>query len=351
MRNIWVLCGGPSTEYEVSLSSARVVCHNISLRDQRVRPAVILKDSTWLISERELAAGATDRGWLDEFFATALHARGGIRISAALASMLDEPVDCAFLALHGQYGEDGRLQGFLEAAGIPYTGSGVLASAVCFNKRLTLQIYEDAGLSIPQGVTVGGPDSSKAAELSLPVFVKPSEGGSSVGMSLVHLPEQLDAAIALALETSTEAIVEERVDGIEVSCGVLDLLRDGQVSPTAMPPTEILPAASEFFDYEAKYTAGKSREITPANLPADVTRRVQECARAAHIALGCEGMSRTDMIVPADGEPRLLETNTIPGLAPTSLLPQQFVHYGITFPEFIDGLIDNALLRAKTPRG
>jgi len=351
LKNIWVLCGGPSTEFEVSLSSGRVVCERIRLDEYVVRPVVITRSRRWILAERVLEKDS-DRAWLATFFKMAADpssTKVGLDVAEAAARMIGEGVHCAFLALHGQFGEDGAVQGFLETLGIPYTGSGVLASAIAFHKILSLDIFRGAGLTTPRGMRVHRETaiSEILEQLQLPVFVKPVRGGSSVGMSYVEKEEDLAPAIALALATDTEALVEEKVDGVEVSCGVLDLVRDGNIVSTPLPPTEIRPLESAYFDYEAKYRPGKSKEITPANLQPTIIRKIQLCALRAHQALGCEGMSRTDMIVREDGEPVVLETNTIPGMTPTSLLPQQAEAIGMSFADFLDTLITHASQREQ----
>ncbi len=350
MPSIWVLCGGPSTEFDVSLSSGRVVCGRIRADRRTVRPVIIRRDGSWMIAPR--AVENDDRGWLDTFFASASApaAPGAVDAGAALSAMIRDGVDCAFLALHGQFGEDGRIQGFLQSAGIPFTGSGVLASALSFHKGLTLGAYRGAGLATPRGARTSDPDpgSPALAGLRFPLFVKPVQGGSSVGMGIARDRAELAAALGCALAVDSEALVEEKVEGVEVSCGVIDLVRDGRLVSTAMPPTEIRPVKGDFFDYEAKYTPGMSREITPAPLDAALLAEIRRCALAAHRVLGCEGMSRTDMIVPpAPGAaPVLLETNTIPGMTPTSILPQQAAAAGIGFADFLDALIAHAAFRA-----
>jgi len=354
LKKIWVLCGGPSTEFEVSLSSGQIVCERIRLDEYVVRPVVITRSRRWIIAERVLEQGA-DRSWLATYFKMAADpssTKVGCDVTEATARMIGEGVHCAFLALHGQFGEDGAVQGFLETLGIPYTGSGVLASAVAFHKTLSLDIFRGAGLTTPRGIRVdsGTSVSEILEQLHLPVFVKPVRGGSSVGMSYVEREEDLAPAIELALATDTEALVEEKVEGVEVSCGVLDLVREGSIVSTPLPPTEIRPLESAYFDYEAKYRPGKSKEITPATLPPNIIRRIQSCAIRAHHALGCEGMSRTDMIVREDGEPVVLETNTIPGMTPTSLLPQQAQAIGMSFADFLDALLDHAFQRAQQRR-
>jgi D-alanine-D-alanine ligase len=351
LRNIWVLSGGPSTEFEVSLSSARVVCERMGAGVRRVTPVVVRRDGRWEVSPREIVAGES-RDWVSGFFELAGGGCGSRAIDSgqALSRMLHEGVDCAFLAFHGQFGEDGRVQGFLQSAGIPFTGSGVLASALAFNKQLTLMCYRDAGLAVARSVVMRAPraDDPRLAQVRYPVFVKPVQGGSSVGIRLVRGPGGVQAALECALATDAEALVEEAVEGVEVSCGVLDLIRGDEVVSTAMPPTEIRPVGTDYFDYDAKYVPGRSQEITPAGLPEPVLDGIRRAALLAHRVLGCEGMSRTDMIVPREPgvAPVLLETNTIPGMTPTSLLPQQAAAVGIDFAGFVDALIAHALHRA-----
>ena len=349
MTNIWVLAGGPSTEHEVSLSSGRVVTRNMVAPERAIRPVVIGRDGRWHVARNT----AVDAAGIDAFFSPDTVPppdADTMDAGAALSRMISDRVDCAFLALHGQFGEDGRVQGLLQAGGIPFTGSGVRASALTFHKGLSILVYRGAGLRTARGHTATSPGQADeiAAKITFPVFVKPNQGGSSVGIRIVHDASALRDAITVALEVDTEALVEERIVGVEVSAGVLDVVREHGIETISLPPTEIRPIDSEYFDYDAKYLPGRSREITPAELPSGVLERVREVAVRAHQLLGCEGMSRTDMIVPpGDGaEPVLLETNTIPGMTPTSLLPQQAAAVGITFPKLIDAIIAHALYRA-----
>lgn len=350
-HNIWILCGGPSTEHEVSLSSGRVVCKHISLENRQVRPVIVTRNSQWMISDRTLTS-ESDREWLDSFFdqAQAEWSSATVDLPEALLRMKHDHLDCAFLCFHGDYGEDGGMQGFLQTAGIPYTGSGILASAAALNKAVAIATFARSGVRVARSVRISRDhvDLTEAAKLSLPVFTKPIHGGSSLGVSLVKAAADLEAGVLHALEHDHEALVEEKIPGVEVSCGVLDLVENGQVTSRALPPTLISPVDAEFFDYEAKYVPGKSKDVTPAPLPPDVITSIQEIALKAHKALGCEGMSRTDMIVEdkPGSQPTILETQTIPGMTPTSLLPQQCAAIGITFPEFIDSVLRHALHRA-----
>ncbi len=352
MKQIWVLCGGPSTEYEVSLSSGRCVCQAIGGENRVVRPVIVLRSGDWLISEKVIS-GNESRDWVDEFFESgkAEWDQPGVSLPVALTRMMDEGVDCIFLAFHGQYGEDGSIQGFLQTAGIPYTGSGVLSSAVAFNKSVSLATFASFGLKVAKSVLVSRQEPFPEAlkQLKFPLFTKPVCGGSSLGVTLVKCAAGLEAGISHALEHDSNALVEEKIEGVEVSCGVVDFIEDGHTVSRAMPPTLICPTEAEFFDYEAKYVPGKSKDVTPAPLPEPLLERIQQVAVEAHRALGCEGMSRTDMIVlpEADAVPVMLETQTLPGMTPTSLIPQQCAAVGISFAKFIDLLIEHALFKAS----
>jgi D-alanine-D-alanine ligase len=247
-------------------------------------------------------------------------------------------IDAALIILHGPYGEDGTVQGLLDLLDIPYQGSDVLGSALAMNKLVSKQMYERSGLPVPpyvvlrQGEPVDIPGF--VARLGLPVVVKPAAAGSSVGMSIVKAEDKLQAALDKALEHGATVLIEAFIDGIELTGGVL-----GNDTLQALPLIEIIPGAShEFFDYEAKYTAGASQEICPARVDAAITAKAQTYAKLAHRALFCKGYSRTDMIL-KDNELYVLETNTIPGMTATSLLPQAAQAAGISFPELLDRLI------------
>jgi len=356
MKQIWVLCGGPSTEFDVSLSSGRVVCEQINVDNREVRPVIVTRQGLWVISDRVITANEP-RGWLNEFFESGKFEWNstGIDLPAALTRMVHDKIDCVFLVFHGQYGEDGGIQGLLQTAGLAYTGSGILSSAVAFNKATSLATFAHAGLRIARSVlaTRQNPFPEDLAQLQYPLFTKPVCGGSSVGVSLVKEPASLEAGILHALESDSQALVEEKIEGVEVSCGVVDFIENDQIVSRAMPPTLISPTEAEFFDYEAKYVPGKSTDVTPAPLPPALIERIQSAALAAHKALGCEGMSRTDMIVLPDEDaiPVMLETQTIPGMTPTSLLPQQCAAVDISFSHLLDLLVEHALFRAAQNAG
>lgn len=263
-----------------------------------------------------------------------------------LTRLLEGPFDLAFLALHGRGGEDGTIQGFLETAGIPYTGSGILASATAVNKSKAKECYASAGLRVAPSVTVEANDVFDAEDLreiietvgGVPCVVKPATEGSSLGMTIVRNEDDLPAAMATALSVDEEALVEGFVDGIELTVAVM-----GNDDIEALPVIQIVATEDEFYNYHAKYAAGGSKHLCPAPLTEEQTQEAQNMAIAAHAVLGCRGISRTDMILDADGQCWILETNTLPGMTGTSLVPDAARAVGIEFPQLCEKLVALAL--------
>ena len=256
-------------------------------------------------------------------------------------------LDAAFILLHGVYGEDGTIQGFLDLLGVPYQGAGVLGSALAMDKNLAKIMYRLAGLPVAPWVMVEPGDLADTgritASVKLPCVVKPVRQGSSIGMTIVREAEQLLPALHLALRHDSEVMVEEYIKGRELTAGVL-----GNADPQALPLIEIIPDSRyDFFNYEAKYQPGASREICPAPVDEAVRKKAQDYAVRAHHALQLRGYSRTDMILSGD-ELYSLETNTIPGMTPTSLLPQAAAEAGLPFAALLDRLIELALETKKT---
>jgi D-alanine--D-alanine ligase len=251
-----------------------------------------------------------------------------------------ERPDVAFIALHGKHGEDGAVQGLLELLGIPYTGSGVLPSALAMNKHAAKIVFREAGLTTPAGLLVSDCEGDTLERirrrLSLPLMVKPNQGGSTLGATRVFDWGELHRALRKALAYDESVLVEELIEGVEVSVPVL-----GRRDPQALPPVEIAPK-SGYYDFQAKYVPGATEEIVPARLPNEILQLLQETAIAAHLALGCRGMSRVDMIV-RETTPYVLEVNTVPGLTPTSLLPRSAEAAGISFAELIGRILSDAL--------
>jgi D-alanine-D-alanine ligase len=248
-------------------------------------------------------------------------------------------IDAALIILHGPFGEDGTVQGLLDLLEIPYQGSGVLGSALGMNKLASKYLYEKSGLLVPPYVVIGQNDILNAdacvQQLGLPLVVKPVGSGSSVGISIVKSEDSLTEAVGKAFEQDAMVLLEAFIDGIELTGGVL-----GNDQLEAFPLIEIVPSESfDFFDYEAKYTTGATNEICPARINDKMTKRAQEIAKTAHRALFCKGYSRTDMIL-KDEDIYVLETNTIPGMTATSLLPQAAGKAGIPFSQLLDRLIE-----------
>jgi D-alanine-D-alanine ligase len=251
-------------------------------------------------------------------------------------------IDAAFLLLHGVHGEDGTIQGFLDLLGIPYQGAGVLGSALAMDKHLAKTMYQLHGLPVAPWVMVEPGDVKDSTrivrEVGLPCVVKPVRQGSSIGMSIVRTAEQLPQALLLALRHDNEVMVEAYIKGRELTVGVL-----GNQELLPLPLIEIIPNAQyEFFDYEAKYQPGASREVCPAPVTDQIREKAQQYALRAHRCLQLRGYSRTDMIL-SGNELYLLETNTIPGMTPTSLLPQAAAEAGLPFADLLDRLIELAM--------
>lgn len=248
-------------------------------------------------------------------------------------------IDAALIILHGPYGEDGTVQGLLDLLDIPYQGSGVLGSSLGMNKLASKYLYETSGLLVPSYVVIGKKDTLDAdacvQRLGLPLVVKPVGSGSSVGISIVKSKDLLKEAVDKAFEQDSMVLIEAHIDGIELTGGVI-----GNDQLEALPIIEIVPSESfDFFDYEAKYTAGATNEICPARINDVMTKKSQEIAKTAHKALFCKGYSRTDMIL-KDQDIYVLETNTIPGMTATSLLPLAAGEAGIPFDQLLDRLIE-----------
>jgi len=248
-------------------------------------------------------------------------------------------IDVALIILHGPFGEDGTIQGLLDLLNIPYQGSGVLGSAAAMNKLVAKQLYRQAGLMVPEYSVLEKNQLDHSVDLvqwlGMPLVIKPLEGGSSVGMSIVRSEEDLKEALDKASVYDRRVLVEAFIDGVEITGGVI-----GNDPLDALPLIEIIPGQDyEFFDYEAKYKAGATEEICPARIDDELTARGQESAKKAHSALSCKGYSRTDMII-HNNEIFVLETNTIPGMTPTSLFPQAAAAFGYSFSAMLDRLIE-----------
>lgn len=354
-----VLMGGFSSERSVSLTTGKGILESLD-RDKYEAfgvDAAMLPGSTM----RPLNGSVAEISTLEA-------ASSALKSSDALASVQQisseasglRP-DVVLIALHGKYGEDGTVQGMLELLGIPYTGSGVLASALAMDKSMAKKVLSADGIPVPESVDFicrdGEWDEDAVAEavakMGYPVIVKPSRQGSTIGMMKVNRSDELNSAIRQAGGYDSRILVEQFVTGMELTVGVL-----GNSEPFALPVIEIVPKGG-FYDYEAKYAPGGSEHMIPARISEEATRRAREIALAAHKSLGCRGMSRTDIIYrPRSDSPTpdsglrtsdpsdamvVLEVNTIPGMTPTSLLPEAARAAGISFSELLDRIIGFAL--------
>lgn len=262
-----------------------------------------------------------------------------------LIALLQAPVDVAFLCMHGKGGEDGTLQGFLEVAGIPYTGPGVWASSTAMDKHKAKVFYDRHGINTPASVTLYANTPYNLdeiiAKLGDHVVVKPAREGSALGVTIASGIDEVKQGIADAFALDTEILVEQFIGGTELTVAVL-----GNEEPYALPIIEIVPQ-NDFYDFESKYALGGSKHICPAPLPEDITQQAQNLAVEAHKALGCVGMSRSDIILDDEGVCWVLETNTIPGMTATSLLPDAGRAAEMEFSELCTRLIELALEPTK----
>lgn len=321
--NVAIVYGGYSPEWVISEKSAKVV--RTHLHSDRYRCTLVrISEDGWHAHPADGIQCPIDR---NDF----TYQHDGVR----------HRFDAVFNAIHGTPGEDGRLQGYFDMLGMPYTSPGVAGSALTFNKALCngfLRQFKD--VNIANSVIVlrdAGYDTEAILDrVGLPCFVKPSCAGSSFGISKVKRREDFDAAMALAFQHDHEVVVEQFVKGIEVSCGVYRF----KGTTTALAGTEI-ETANEFFDYQAKYE-GASREITPPRVTEAESAAIRETTVKVFDRLGLKGMSRIDFIV-KDGSPFLIEVNTVPGLSEESILPQQVKHAGMTLREFFEKLVEEAV--------
>jgi D-alanine-D-alanine ligase len=249
-----------------------------------------------------------------------------------------------FIAAHGTPGEDGTVQGMLQLLGIRYTGPNTLASAIAMNKVRTADIYRSAGIATPEFVHFTKKEWQKnkavlsakiETTIGFPAVIKPVDQGSAVGVEIPKNKQELEAGIARVLKKFSWLMVQQYIRGQEATCGVIEK----RGVPFALPPTHILPNYGEFYDYVSKYKTGGSTHVCPADFDDAVNAKIQDVAIKAHQALWCTGMSRTDIFVDEESKVWAIETNTIPGMTPTSLLPEAAAKGGISFPEMLDLII------------
>ena len=337
-----VIVGGRSTEHAISCISGRSIVAALDPARYDVSVIGITRDGRWVRDADGGLGIVVDNGPLPEVSAMAA--------SVDLESSLD--VDVVFPVLHGPWGEDGTVQGLLETLGVPYVGSGVLASALSMDKGYMKATLQSAGIDVGSYVVVtdrqwrSDPDAvlSAVRAMGLPVFVKPARAGSSLGISKVATHADLVTAIEGARKHDPRLIIEASVEGArEIECGVLV---DADGIPSASRCAEIIVnARHEFYDFEAKYLDDSATLVVPADLPANVEARVQRVAVAAFDALGCEGLARVDFFLGADGRLILNEANTMPGFTSISMFPRMWGVTEVDYPALVDRLVADALRR------
>jgi D-alanine-D-alanine ligase len=337
-KKVVVLMGGKSSEHEISVLSGQQVVKNLDKKKYEILPVVISKDGTkWQLTNVESILSLKNpielKGTNTEIVIQNKRDLGG-----SISS--EKGIDVVFIAIHGPFGEDGTVQGILEASGIPYTGSGILASSLGMDKAMFRKIMIADKIAIPKYVVVDKNDKESYIFKTLgnpPYFVKPVDQGSSVGSSLVKTRKELPKALKDAFKYSDLALVDEYIKGLEVTCAVI-----GNENPVALPVTEIHPLKGEFFDYKSKYTESGSKEITPARISLSLTKKIQQLSLDVYKAIGCQGFGRVDLIIKNGKTPVVLEINTIPGLTTESLLPKAARAAGISYPKLLDTIINYA---------
>jgi len=354
---VGIIFGGRSAEHEVSIVSAASVMDSLDPQRYDVVPIGVSREGRWLSSPRALQL-LRERTGLDaetECVLVPEPNRQGLMVVSGTGDPV-APLDVVIPLVHGTYGEDGTLQGLLELADIPYVGAGVLGSALGMDKIVQKQLFVGAGLRVakytwalssrcidkPQAVA-----TEAERVLRYPLFVKPANTGSSIGISKAHNRKELLAAIAVAATYDRKVIVEQGVrNAREIECAVL-----GNDDPQVSVPGEIIPS-NEFYDYDAKYVDGKSQAVIPAKLPRRVTVQVQRAAIAAYKAIDCAGMARADFfVVRSSGAIYINELNTIPGFTSISMYAKLWQASGLSFPALLDRLIDLALERHQQKSG
>ena len=351
-----ILFGGRSTEHAISCVSAGSILAAVDRDRYDVIAVGITPEGRWVLAPDDPALLALSGRELPSVKDGQAVALPGDPTAGGLVPLEDGPavlgaVDVVFPVLHGPFGEDGTVQGLLEMAGVPYVGSGVLASAAAMDKAVAKKLLAAAGIAVAPAVVVRAArwEDERAAVLDevrglgLPVFVKPARGGSSIGISRVDDLADLDVALREALRCDPKVLVEAAVTGREVECGILE---DENGRPQASVPAEIrLVGDYAFYDFEAKYLDAATELDVPADLPADLTERLQAMARVAYDALDCAGLARVDFFVGPNGELTVNEVNTMPGFTPTSMFPRMWAASGVDYPALVDRLVQAALRR------
>ena len=337
-----IICGGKSSEHEISCVSANGILNAIDRNKFEPVLIGITKSGKWLLlpddSNFSIVNGALPTV-----------PESGIEVSITSLGLVaggkQLAIDVAFPVLHGPYGEDGTIQGLFEMIGIKYVGSGVLASAVSMDKSYAKPIFASAGLSVAAGIVVTSKNFELPSNLTFPLFVKPARSGSSRGTTKVKQKSDLASAVEHALSFDTKVIIEQAVVGKEIECAVLQA--DGRITASEVGQISIS-SKFEFYDFQAKYLDNSMELIVPADLPAGVQSKIQQAAITAFNAAGCEGLARVDFFYSTQGEIIINEINTMPGFTPTSVYPKLIEKNGINYQELITKLITTAQTRSAS---
>ena len=344
-KNIAVIFGGYSPEYDVSLVSSHSIIKAMDRSKYEIMPIGITREGEWLryagpIDDILGDKWHTDRNLLKPAIISPSRGVGLIEFAGERA--VSAPLDAVFPVLHGKYGEDGTVQGLCELAGIPVVGCGSAASALCMDKDRAHKLVSYAGIDVPKSISFERPPADgellgRAKELRLPLFVKPSKTGSSFGISKVEKLAELPQAVKYAFTYDDAVILEEGVDGFEAGCAVVGNheLKIGRVDEIEL--------AHGFFDYEEKYTLKTSKIHTPARIDGQTERALQEAAALIYRTLGCRGYARVDMFLTKEGGILFNEANTIPGFTPHSRFPRMMSGVGMDFGGLVETLIELAL--------
>ena len=344
MKRVAIICGGRSSEHEISCISAGGVIAAIDRSKYQPLIIGITKSGKWVHLKEDFPLLIVD-GVLPVIPENSPPIVADISGFSFNGSLLE--IDIVFPLLHGPYGEDGTIQGMLEMADIDYVGSGVLASAVAMDKSFAKPIFASYGMKVAEGFTITAQDWAdapasivkQAASLSFPVFVKPARGGSSRGTSKVKAESELAAAINEALTFDSKVMIENAVVGSEIECAVLEI----NGTPKASTVGKIsIDSKFEFYDFQAKYLDGATTIELPAPIPADVAALIQEQAIAAFKALDCRGLARVDFFLTANNEIIINELNTMPGFTATSVFPKMWQSSGVSYSEVITYLLEGA---------
>lgn len=339
--HVAVLMGGWSHERAISLRSGAAMFAHLAGARYSVRAVELLPDRRARVLPPNIAPEPD-----------ALHAARRVPMLDALRALQQWPVDVVMLALHGAGGEDGVIQGALELLAIPHSHSGVTGAALSMDKIVSKHLYAAHGIATPPFFVITRAQDAlaqhAASGFGWPVVVKSPCLGSSFEVHIVRAAEAFVRTAEHLLQLDQRVLVERYVEGREFTCAVLQ--RTYGAAPEALPVTEIVPVRSEFFDFDAKYTPGATREITPAPVSAEVAAAIQNMAVACHHALQCECVSRTDVMMDRQGALYALETNMIPGMTPLSLLPQAAKHAGISYRKLMQMMVEYALARATVRR-